>query len=216
MEDFGRWVSSYQAAWRRENISSDARGWWRGRQYGWILPTELWEEGLWSGIRSGSDWSLPAYVRHNNVKKHNDIHNLKSSWTLCANLYFPFGQSEYGRSLLAGFLKAHVSDQVQHVDALELEYAETGDLHPSRLLGEQGGMRGAGQTSPDIGLLVNGHRGLILAETKFAEHSFYPCSAHWGRGRGSRPPNPHPERCNDPLAGLQAAIQCHQNVWGRK
>ena len=60
-----------------------------GRRRSWILPRDLWEEGLWPGIRTGSDNPLTAYLEKNKVQKHGGVHNLKSSWVLCANMYFP-------------------------------------------------------------------------------------------------------------------------------
>ena len=215
MEDFDAWMTNYQANWRRDNITSEEWGWWENKQYEWILPLTMWEESLWASIRSGAKYPLAEYLRDNRIHKHDGVHNLKSSWTQCVNLYFPFGQTEYGRRLLAGFLQTYVSSRVNSVDAVELEYAESGNLHPSVLLGELGGMRGTGQTSPDIGFVLNGKRGLILTENKLVEHSFYPCAAHWGKFR-SRPENPSPERCDNPLAGLNAATECHQVVWGRR
>jgi hypothetical protein len=147
------------------------------------------------------------------------VHNLKSSWVQCANLYFPFGAAEEGRSLLAGFLRAHVSPDIQSVEALELEYAEeeNSHLHPSPLLGEQGGSRGSGQTSPDVAFLVNGGRGLILMENKFVEHSFYRCSARTKKGSDARPANPDLSRCNDTVALISGfETLCHQAAWGRR
>lgn len=215
MEDFDGWMSNHQVKWRKTNISSLEQGWQNNKQREWILPADLWEQTLWPGIQTSQQYPLTKYLIANQVKKHDGVHNLKSSWTHCANLYFPFGQSEHGRRLLAGFLQTYVSSRVNSVDAVELEYAGSGDLHPSELLGELGGMRGARQTSPDIGIVLNGQNGLVLMENKFVEHSFYPCAAHWGKYR-SRPENPNPERCDNPLAGLSAATECHQVAWGRK
>jgi len=177
VKNYDQWMADYQTAWRKTNIVSQEHGHQNGRRYPWILPSELWEEGLWPGIRSGTQNSLPQYLADHAVQKHGGVHNLKSSWMQCANLYFPFGGSPEGRSILAGFLHEHMTDRIQTVDSVELEYAEEGDLHPSVLLGETGGSRGSGQTSPDLGLLVNGGRGLILLENKLVEHSFYICSA---------------------------------------
>jgi len=217
MDAFDDQMNEYQVNWRKNNITSPEWGWQNGKQYPWILPTRLWQEGLWPGIRSGSQHSLPDYLRRNQVQKHQGVHNLKSSWMLCANLYFPFGASDEGRSLVGRFLQAHVSAQVRSVDTLELEYAEEGDLHPSSLLGEMGGSRGAGQTSPDIAFLVNGGRGLVLCENKFVEHSFYRCSARRREGSAERPGNPDPSRCEDALAVFDDPESlCHQVKWGRR
>lgn len=218
MDDFNAHMTEYQKRWRKSHIATQGWGTWRGKPYEWLVPHKLWEEGLWPGIRSGSACSLPAYVRDNQVRMHSGVHNLKSSWVLCANLYFPFGASEQGRELLAGFLREKVSPDIQSVEALELEYEEdrTGPLHQSVLLGEEGGGRGAAQTSPDLAFLINGGRGLVLTEVKFVEHSFYPCSAHSRQGSAERPGNQDPSRCDDALAVLEhPAAMCHQVAWGR-
>jgi hypothetical protein len=219
MNDFNDYMSDYQVAWRQGHDLPAEWGSWQRKHYPWILPYALWEEGLWPDIRSGSTHSLPDYLRRNRVQKHQGVHNLKSSWVLCANLYFPFRASEEDRSLLAGFLRAHVSPDIQSVDAVELEYAEAEDspLHPSHLLGEQGGSRGAGQTSPDVAFLVNAGRGLVLMENKFVEHSFYGCSARRRDGSEARPGNHDPSRCENTVVLLDGfETLCHQVSWGRR
>ena len=217
MENFDAWMTEHQIRWRKSHVASQELGWQNGKQYQWILPARLWEEGLCPGIRSGSANSLPEYLRLNNVQKHGGVHNLKSSWMHCANLYFPFGRSAEGLILLAGFLKSHVAPDVQSVEAVELEYAEEGDLHPSSLLGELGGSRGSGQTSPDLAFLVNRGQGLVLTENKLVEHSFYRCSARRRYDTSERVGNPDPGRCEHALAVLDdPEAQCHQVAWGRK
>ena len=106
-------MTDHQTAWRKTNIISQEHGQQNGKRYPWILPRDLWEEGLWPGIRSGTKNSLPQYLADHAVQKHGGVHNLKSSWMQCANLYFPFGGSPEGRSILARFLHEHVTDQVQ-------------------------------------------------------------------------------------------------------
>ena len=210
-------MNDYQTEWRQNNVASQEWGYQNGRRYPWILPQELWEEGLWPGIRSGSDNSLPAYLESTGVQKHRGVHNLKSSWIMCANLYFPFGASAEGRKLFAMFLKRHVAEEIDSLETIELEHSESGELSPLQLLGELGGMRGANQTSPDLGLLVNGGRGLVLVENKFTEHSFYKCSAWRHKGSSRRPGNPDPDRCLNPLAVAEDPLnQCHQAAWGRR
>jgi hypothetical protein len=217
MDAFDSYMSDYQVRWRRSHVESAESGWQNRKQRSWILPRVLWEEGLWPGIRSASDNPLPDYLRRNKVQQHQCVHNLKSSWVQCANLYFPFGASDQGRTLLAGFLAAQVSPEIRSVDTLELEYEEEGELHPSILLGEVGGARGAGQTSPDLGLLVNERRGLVLIENKLVEPSFSGCSAHKRKGSARRAANPDPSRCDKALAVLDDhESMCHQVVWGRR
>ena len=77
-------MNAYQVEWRRSNVSSVEWGTWERKRYPWIVPRNLWEEGLWPGIRTGSDKPLPAYLKAAGVQKHRDVHNLKSSWILCA------------------------------------------------------------------------------------------------------------------------------------
>lgn len=217
MRSFSEQMNHHQVEWRRCHVTSKESGSWRKRPYPWILPADLWEEGLWPGIRTGSDNALQAYLEQSQVQKHSDVHNLKSSWILCANLYFPFRTSCRDRGLLGSFLRHRVAPQVESLNAIELEFSEDGELHPSRLLGESGGRRGAGQTSPDLGLLVNGGHGLVLVESKFTERDFSRCSARKRKGSAGRPGNPDPERCDHALAVAQdPCSQCHQAVWGRR
>lgn len=218
MKHFDRWMTQHQVEWRKANLPSMECGRWGGRKYPWILPEDSWEEGLWPGIRTGSENSLPAYIESAGVQKHAGLHNLKSSWVLCANLYFPFRGSADGKALLASFLKGCVAGEINSIDEMELEYADDGELHPSRLLGEEGGTRGANQTSPDLGLLVNGNRGgLLLVEIKLTEKSFYECSAWRHRGSVRRPGNPDPDRCHQPVeVARNHAALCHQTAWGRR
>ncbi len=216
MDSFDKYMENSQIQWRKENVISRECGSWMGRKYPWILPRDLWEKGLWKGIRTGSENSLPEYLERKVVQKHAGVHNLKSSWTQCANLYFPFSATADSKALFASFLNRHVSAEVKSLDSIELEYAEFGELSPSRLLGEEG-TRGANQTSPDLGLLINECRGLILVENKLTEHSFYECSAWRHKGSSRRGGNPDPKRC-DHAADIvnDHAAQCHQTAWGRR
>lgn len=217
-KSFAGAMQDLQVAWREESgfVESKQWGWQNGRQYPWILPSEQWEQGLWPGIRSQSSNSLPAYLG-TEIQAHQGKHNLKSSWVLCANLYFPFRATAAGRTLLAGFLREYVSSNVETLDELHLEYAEDGNLDPAHLLGETGGKRGSGQTSPDLAFHVNGHRGLILIESKLTEHTFYPCSARRTTDSEERPGNPDPSRCLHIQSVLADTTgQCHQCLWGRK
>ena len=210
-------MNDHQVAWRRRNVSSKEMGTWRKKPYPWILPRNMWEEGLWPGIRTHSNNALTAYLKQARVQKHSGVHNLKSSWMLCANLYFPFRNSRRDRDLFGSFLRHHVAPQIETLDAIELEYSEDGELHPSQLLGETGGSRGAGQTSPDLGLIVNGGRGLVLVENKFTERDFSACSARRRKGSAERPGNPDPDRCDHALSvARDPCRECHQTAWGRQ
>ena len=216
MPSLSEQMNDHQVAWRRRNATSKEMGTWRKKPYPWILPRDLWEEGLWPGIRTGSKNALTVYLKQARVQKHSGVHNLKSSWMLCANLYFPFRNSCRDRDLLGSFLRHHVAPQIESLDAIELEYSGNGELHPSSLLGEAGGSRGAGQTSPDLGLLVNGGRGLVLVESKFTENDFSACSARKRKGSVERPGHPDPGRCERALVVAQDPCrECHQSAWGR-
>ncbi len=217
MSDFDTLMESLQVEWRESHVDSKAHGYQNGHQRAWILPQALWEEGLWPPLRSDGDHSVPSYLSKNGVSKHTGSHNLKSSWVSGANLYFPFGRTQSGRTLLAAFLSEHVDSRIRSVDAVELEYAEEDALSPAELLGEGGGSRGSGQTSPDIAVLVNDGSGLLLVENKLTEHSFSPCSARTKRESDTRPANPDPSRCFDVSSVTSdPCAMCHQEVWGRK
>lgn len=217
MPTLSDFMSDYQVEWRKENVSSSEMGTWSGKPYPWILPSQLWEEGLWPGIRAGSDNSVAAYLQQTGVQKHTGANNLKSSWALCTNLYFPFRANDFGRTLFASFLRHHVVRQIKSLEEVELEYAEDGELNPAVLLGETGGSRGSGQTSPDLDLRVNDGRGLVLVESKFTEPHFSNCSAQSRWKRRGLPGNPNPDRCEDAMAVVQDPCnQCHQTTWGRR
>lgn len=205
MEDFDRYMNDYQIQWRRNHLENQVEGTQNRKKRPWILPRKLWEEGLWAGIRSGKN-SLPAYLDDTGVQKHDGVHNLKSSWVQCANLYFPFREDH---EILAGFLRKHVSPLIDTVNRIELEWAEKPPLDPTTLLGEPRGQRGKNQTSPDVAFIVNGGRGIVLTENKFTEHSFYPCS-----GRKKIYGNPDIGRCMNPgKVYNDTANQCYMLQW---
>ena len=220
MRSFDQWMKDRQAEWRRTHVASQEHGKWEGRPYAHILPKDLWEEGLWPGIGRESENSLPVYLQRTGVSKHKNAHHLNSSWMLCANLYFPFRAIVDGRVIFASFLKSHVAEEIDSLEEIELEYEDSDSrLRPSHMLGEEGGTRGSGQTSPDLGVLVNDGRGLVLIESKLAEDSFYDCSARLPKNRRRLPDNPDPDRCNNPLAvAKDYAGRCHQHhpTWGRR
>ena len=219
MKTFDECMEDRAVEWRKANVGDPRWGRWRGHHYPWVLPEGLWEEGLWQGIRTGSSNSLSTCLERTGVQKHQGVHNLKSSWVHCSNLFFPFRESAESRALFSSFLKFRVDSKIDSLGAIELEYAEDGNspLHPSPLPGEAGGTRGANQTSPDLGLLVNGGRGLVLVENKLTEHSFYQCSAWRHEGSSRRPANPDPSRRKQPSKVVEDYLnQCHQAAWGRK
>jgi hypothetical protein len=204
---FDEYLNNSQVVWRKQHISNKGEGFQNGMQRPWILPRQTWKEGLWPRLRN----DLDEYLANTGVQVHRGSHNLKSSWVLCANLYFPFRQPS-GLLLLAGFLNERVSRNIKSVESVELEYAENPPLDPRTLLGEPtGGKRGANQTSPDVAFIVRtaSGRGLVLTENKLSEHSFYPCS-----GRKKEVENPDPKRCLDwPKVLADPRSQCWQKQW---
>lgn len=209
MRQFNKDVEKSQTEWRTSHIDTSQMGKQNKKRYPWILPREMWELGLWPGIRSNSSHPLAAYLIKNNVQKHDGVHNLKSSWMLCANLYFPFQQDRF---MLTGFLKKYVLQGIATVDAVDLEFAAKRPLDPTTLLGEPIGQRGKYQTSPDVAFVITlkkGGNGLILTESKFTEHSFYECS-----GRKKEYGNPDPKRCMN-FSSLIKDIeqQCYITNW---
>lgn len=186
--------------------------------HSYILPKKFWQETIWSGIRDDS--KLQKYLEDNNIQSHTGTNNLVSSWVNCANLYFPIRENESLKHLMLEFLKQKISDSIVEIEEVELEFAfpEDDELCPTNLLGELGGSRGSGQTSPDVAFKVitkNG-KGLVLTECKYTEHSFYGCSARKVDNKLDRINNPDPKRCMESLADSNYASVCHQSVWGRK
>jgi len=216
MHEFEQEMADLQVRWRGKNIDTTEEGFQNGVSRPWILPRARWEDGLWPGLRSGEKWSFADYLKVHDISRHTGSHNLKSSWVSGVNLYFPFGQSIDGRKMLAAFLASGVDKRVRSVESVELEYAEEGDLSPELLLGEQGGNRGSGQTSPDIALLVNGGKGLLLVENKLTEHSFYACSARSRSDSGRRRANPDIARCDRCSALIADISLCHHQTCGRQ
>lgn len=218
MSNFREEMVDPQIHWRRQHLINQDPGKQNARFYEHILPAPLWEMNLWPGINSESDRSLPQYLKSERVRRHNGSHNLLSSWILCANLYFPFRDVD-GRKLIADFLKENVSQQIETVEKVELEYeSNQTSLKTNVLLGEASGSRGASQTSPDVAFEVDttSGPGLILVEVKFTEHSFYICS---GRSKKSRalPSNPDRSRCLDAASIIEAHNnKCHLDSWERK
>ena len=207
--DFNLEMNKVQTDWRARFVHTKEHGSQNGRSRPWILPKDEWEEALWPGIRSNSPHSLAAYVDEHKIQMHHGVHNLKSSWMLCANLYFAHRRDPH---LLASFLADRIDNQIVEVQRVELEWAECHPLDPTTLLREPKGKRGANQTSPDIAFIVDlqgGGQGLVLTENKFVEHSFYPCS-----GRKKEHENPDPGRCLDARLVIDDPdSQCHLLNW---
>lgn len=144
---FDKQAERHQTNWRKKyNLAEGKWGWQNGVQREHILPASRWLLGVWQPIRN----PLDEYVCVSGIQPNTGKHNLKSSWTQCANLFFPFRWDTNMRRIFAGFLSQQLTLRVTDIEALELEYAAPGNLEPQRLLGEVGGMRGSMQTSPDV------------------------------------------------------------------
>ena len=218
MSKFKSVMREHQISWRRNSQISQERGKHNNRYYEHVLPLAKWEENLWPKIAGDSQGSLPTYLKKGEIRKHTGSHNLLSSWIMCANLYFPF-RRDVGRRILLGFLQQYVSADITAVTNVELEHAfDDPALTPAILLGEDEGLRGSGQTSPDVAFEVTTElgAGIVLVESKFTEHFFYPCSGRKKKA-GGKLPNPDIARCDD-TAGIldDPRGQCHLYVWGRK
>jgi hypothetical protein len=173
-----------------------------------------WLELVWEGIET----ELPLYLGRK-IHKHSGVRNLLSSWTACANLYFPANCHREFKNLLSRFLSETTNKNIIELVDVELEFSLDGELSPNELLGEKDGERGSGQTSPDVAFIVRTPTGvgLILTECKYTEHSFYRCSARRKEDRGDKPGNLNPEKCLQPAATCDyLSIPCQQQIWGRK
>lgn len=219
---FWKQAEEHQLLWRqKENILIDQNGTQNGITKEYILPNEEWLQGVWQEIRD----QLERYIEANEIQANTGKHNLKSSWTQCANIFIPFKYNPHMKSMLVSFLKRELNFNISSINSVELEYEAPGKSAPGPLLGERGGMRGSGQTSPDTAILftcADGKCGIYLIENKYTEHHFYRCSAarktitkaHSLQGLC---PNPNPERCYN----MQSLVNntntnCHQSVWGRR
>ena len=67
MPSLSEFMNGHQVKWRRSNVSSTDMGTWGGDPYPWIVPRNLWEKGLWPGIRKGSDNPLATYLKQTGV-----------------------------------------------------------------------------------------------------------------------------------------------------
>jgi len=219
---FDKQAEAYQISWRAKNkIELGNNGSQNGVIKDHILPSDKWLLGVWEEIRD----QLEKYIDVEQIQAHAGKHNLKSSWVQCANTFFPFRTETHMKDMLVSFLNRELKLNVSSIDSIDLEYAAPGKLNPEHLLGEQGGMRGSGQTSPDLAIQFscqNGKCGVYLIENKYTEHHFYGCSAakktndraHSERGLK---PNPDPQRCLNVQSLINnPEVICHQLYWGRK
>lgn len=161
---------------------------------------------------------LFVYISEKNIQVHIGIHNLLSSWVLCANLYWPFNNKD-GFELLKDYLNIQIGNYINEITSLDLEYLDDNpQLSPHNLLGEENGSRGSGQTSPDLAIRFmtnDGGKGILLIESKFTEHSFYNCSAN--KKKLNKVSNPDRNRCLNTSNLIQSDFyECHLTTWNRK
>lgn len=203
--------------WRVRNILSTEEGFQNGKKYEHIVPRKLWKETLWNKEFSSQ---LVDYLIENKITAHTGTHNLLSSWVVSAILYFPIKYNSSIKNLMLRFLQQKISSEITELVDIELEFAfpEESALSPKTLLGESGGTRGSGQTSPDVVFFVKTKTGdgIILTECKYTEQSFYGCSARRIDTKKKRINNPDPKRCLVPALTCNYGDICHQTVWGRK
>ena len=222
MKNFKESMRDYQIMWKTKYLPHiRTNGYQNGQSYSHILPKTNYKENFYPQIVKELFDSDSGYLRQNQIKPHTGIHNLLSSWTLCANMYWPFNNAE-GRHLLKEWLTKQTNLDIAEVTNLELEYEDPmPELKPGSLLGEENhGMRGSGQTSPDLAVLFKtseGHDGILLIESKFTEHSFYACSGYVKKTKTANAPNPNNRRCLNPSGILSSNFNdCHLTAWGRK
>ncbi len=219
---FEKHVENHQISWRKANKLLEGQyGLYSGIPRQHILPQEQWLQGVWRPIRG----ALSMYLETSRIPPSSQKNNLKSSWVQCANLFFPFRWHTHMEQMLVSFLSRRLNLNVTSIEALEFEYAAPGKLEPKRLLGEQGGSRGSGQTSPDVAInfgYEDGKSGLYLIENKYTEHHFYQCSGartKLDRSYAERglEPNSNPNRCRDVMSVYRdPATMCHQQEWRRR
>ncbi len=145
-------------------------------EYDHILPSKLWEQNLWEGIRR----TTVDYFKYEKIKWHDHKDNLLSSQILCVNMFFPLRKHA---SLLDGFLREFYPSLAK-VTYIDFEY-----IGLKNYLCEPGG-RGYSRTSVDVSITwqdTKGKNNLLLVEFKFTEPDFGEC----GKSK-----NPDPDRCN--------------------
>lgn len=212
--EFVREQIARHLAWRTTQDISPQFGRQNGREYAHLIPKNEWAKTLLPEIRA----SLLAYLREKNIRHHTGTHNLMSSWVLCANLYAVCRTEDVFRELMRQFLVQQLAINIEQMSGVELEFAFDGNLSPKQLLGEEDGLRGSGQTSPDVAFLFasEGKPGVVLVECKYSEHSFYACSGRKKTHGSGKEVNPDPSRCLSRGVFSNLQQNCHQFKWGRR
>jgi hypothetical protein len=216
MKGFKEAMKNHQIKWRETHLPNvTGNGWQNGRSYEHIPPLKYKWENFYPGIRE----ALPLYIENEGIQPHTGIHNLLSSWVVCANFYWPFN-NEPGYVLLKEYLNERLNLDITKILSLELEYQDNEQsLSPSILLGEDEGKRGSGQTSPDLAIKFissNNREGILLIESKFTEHNFYSCSGY-SKTKPGKPINRDKSRCLNTDSLVSSDFNnCHLIAWERK
>jgi len=174
---FSEEMKARMIAYKTDVLGIDEKGERRGREYDHILPSRLWDQNLWSGIRRAA----VDHFSREKIKWHDQRDNLLSSQILCVNIFFGLKRHP---SLLNGFLKSFYPALIDVTD-IDFEYNGREDY-----LNEKGG-RGYNRTSADVAITwedTKGKNNLLLVEFKFTEPNFGEC------GKSA---NPDRNRCNN-------------------
>lgn len=221
MKDFESQMKDYQTIWRAKHLPLISGTGHQNRvSKPYILPNKAYQENFFPEIRNALFSKQGGYLVSMKVKPHTGIHNLMSSWVLCANLYWPFRNPE-GFVMLSEFLKRSTGLDIHKITDLDLEFEDNDrEYKPGPLLGEgDGGIRGSGQTSPDLSVRFRtkeDKKGILLIESKFSEHSFYVCSGY-KKTPSDKTNNERKERClNSALIADSDFKECHLLSWNRR
>jgi len=96
MRGFKTKIRNKQIQWRAEYLPEiNGKGRQNGGEYEHVLPWKHREHGFFPDTYD----SLSAHLKEYGIQPHTGIHNLLSSWVVCANFYWPFHIAE-GRALL--------------------------------------------------------------------------------------------------------------------
>lgn len=133
VDDFRQAMISRQMRWRRAELPEvTENGRQNGKEYEHILPWKERQKNFFPQVRD----DLSGYLKENSIQAHTGIHNMLSSWALCANVYWPF-RSESGYALLKEFLNQYLDGVIKTINSIELEYQDEDPfLSPQKLLGE--------------------------------------------------------------------------------
>lgn len=209
-------MTDKQIRWKKENLPLIKDSGYQNKvTYQHILPKRDVKYNFYDNIYE----SIMDYASRNSVKPHTGIHNMLSSWVLCANYYWPFNNAN-GFLWLRDYLNTKLNNMITEIVSFDLEFMDDDiKYQPKHLLGEDDGMRGSGQTSPDLAVTFTdkkGEKGIILIESKFTEHSFYQCSGYM-KTKPGKPVNHDKNRCRNTALLVKSGFNdCHLKSWGRK